>query len=128
MPCCRPFTKLCGLVVLVASCGGSKAADVAPAATPPKDDVQLTVEAVRLAGIEMTTVRSELVARSLKLSGSLAENPWPPTERDVISAADAADAKLRLAESKSTRLESLLAQGIVSRQDAEVARSERDQA
>lgn len=128
MRCRRPLTRLFGLAVLAASCGGEKAADVAPAATPPKDDVQLTAAAVRLAGIETTIVRSEFVARSLKLSGSLAGNPWTPTERDVISAADAADAKLRLAESKSARLESLLGQGVVSRQDADVARSERDQA
>lgn len=123
----RRLATLYSLAVLAASCGGEKA-DVAPAPSPPKDDVQLTAEAVRLAGIETVTVRSELVARSLTLSGSLAGNPWTPAERDILSAADAADAKLRLAESTSARLESLLSQGIVSRQDVDVAHSEVDQA
>lgn len=126
----RLQTGLCALALLLASCGGEKAAGVGVAPVPPKpkDDVHLTAEAVRLAGIETAAVRSEAVARSLALSGTLAGNPWTPTERDVISAAEAADARLRLAQSKATRLESLSAQGIVSRQDVDISRSELDQA
>jgi multidrug efflux pump subunit AcrA (membrane-fusion protein) len=90
--------------------------------------VRLTAEAVGLAGIATAIVRSESVTRPLMLSGSLAGSPWTPAERDVLAAADAADARLRLAESKAARLETLLAQGIVSLQDAEVTRSELDQA
>lgn len=122
----RLFATMCGFAVLAASCGREQAAEVA-LVSPPNDDVRLTAEAVGFASIETTTLRSALVAQSLKLTGSLAGNPWTATERDVISAADAADARLRLAESKSARLVSLLAQGIVSQQDVDVARSELEQ-
>jgi len=124
----RPLTQLCALAVLLAACGGDRPADVAPSAQPPTDEVQLTAEALRLADVETTIVQRETVERSLTLSGSLAGNPWTPTERDIMAAADAADARLRLAEASSARLQSLLDQGIVSRQDADVARSELDQA
>jgi Barrel-sandwich domain of CusB or HlyD membrane-fusion len=125
----RPRARLCALALLLTSCGGGeKTAGVAPVPSPPRADVKLSAEAVRLAGIETAAVRSEVVARSLTLSGTLAGNPWTPAERDVISAAEAADARLRLAQAKATRLESLAAQGIVSRQDVDVSRSELDQA
>jgi multidrug efflux pump subunit AcrA (membrane-fusion protein) len=121
-------TVLLGLALLLVSCGGNNAGEVAPEVSRSEDDVQLTAEAVRLAGIETAPVRRESVARSLTLSGSLAGSPWTPAESDVLAAADAADAGLRLAESKAARLEALLAQGIVSRQDADVTRSELDRA
>ena len=124
----RLLTGLCGLTVLLASCSGDNSGELAPAPPPPTDDVQLTAEAVRLSGLEMTTVRSEIVARSLTLSGVLAGSPWTPAERDVTSAVDSADARLRLAESKSSREENLATQGIVSQQEGDVARSELDQA
>jgi multidrug efflux pump subunit AcrA (membrane-fusion protein) len=123
----RPLAKFLGLAVLAASCSGERAAEVAPT-PPPKDDLQLTAEAVGLAGIETSIVRIESVTRPLVLSGSLAGSPWTPAERDALAATDAADARLRLAESKAARVEKLLAQGIVSRQDADVTRSELDQA
>lgn len=124
----RAPAGILGLAVLLASCAGTDPADRAPAAPPPTDDVQLTAEAVRLSGLETTIVRSALVAQSLTLSGVLAGSPWTPAERDATAAADAAEARLRLAEAKSARQESLVAQGIVSRQDGEVARTELDQA
>ena len=124
----RLLASLCGLAVLLASCARDNAADLAPAPQPPTDDVQLTAEAVRLAGLETTTVRSEIVARSLTLSGVLAGSPWTPAERDVTSAVDSADARLHLAESQSARQENLVAQGIVAQQEGDVARSELDQA
>lgn len=124
----RVPAALFGLAVLLASCAADNPADRAPAPPPPTDDVQLTAEAVRLSGLETTTVRSELVTQSLTLSGVLAGSPWTPAERDATAAADAAEARLRLATSKSARQESLVAQGIVSRQDGEVARTELEQA
>jgi cobalt-zinc-cadmium efflux system membrane fusion protein len=127
MSCWRPLTKLLGLAVFAASCSGERAAEVAP--TPPaKDDLQLTAEAIGLAGIETSVVRIESVTTPLMLSGSLAGSPWTPAERVALAATAAADARLRLAESKAARVEILLAQGIVSRQDADVTRSELDQA
>jgi cobalt-zinc-cadmium efflux system membrane fusion protein len=97
-------------------------------ASEPSAVVRLSPSALREAGIETAVVSESALDRTLTLTGTLAAKPWTPEEQAVLSEAESADAKLRLADANFQRLSRLYGDGIAARQDLDAASAERDQA
>ncbi len=120
------------LPALVAALGSCREKDnerrTAPPRSTPTDQVTLSQESVRSAGIEMAAVEANGAPRVLTLTGTLSATPWTAEEQTALSDAENADAKLRLAEANFTRVSRLSSEGVVPRQDVDAARSTLDQA
>lgn len=114
--------------LLLWSCGEERTTGASRTLPGPTDKVSLSEVAIRTAGIQVEPVRQERLDRVIELTGTLAAVPWTPEEQAVISEAEAADSRLRLAESRFARLTKLAGEGIVPQQDLDVARAEFDQA
>jgi len=95
---------------------------------PASDSVKLSSDATRTAGIQTAPAENAAVSPVVALTGTLAAKPWTPEEQTVMSDAEAADARRRLAVANFERLSRLSSQGVVARQDLDSARAERDQA
>jgi hypothetical protein len=100
----------------------------AKASKAPSSSVTLTDEAIRAAGIQVEIVSPSRLQPLLTLSGTLAAVPWTPDEQAVLSEADGADAKRRLAEANFNRMSKLHTEGITPGQDLDTARAELEQA
>ncbi len=123
--------RLAGLAGILAtlSCGrGAEQSQPSPQTTPLPTVVRLSADAVRAAGIETAIVGEGRISQTLALTGTLAAKPWTAEEQTVLSDAESADARSRLAEANFERISRLSAGGITSRQDLDSARAERDQA
>ncbi len=118
---------MAALLALV-SCGRDRETPAAGDAATPPMEVRMSPEAVRAAGIATSPVGEAPLAPVLAVDGTLAAKPWIPEEQTALSDAEAADARLRLAEASFERSSRLHAEGIVARQDLDTARAARDQA
>ncbi len=96
--------------------------------TAPSDQVSLSPDAVRAAGIEAAAVAAAAAPRVITLTGTLSATPWTAEEQTALSDAGNADAKLDLAKANYARVSKLASEGIVARQDLDTARSEFEQA
>ncbi len=123
------FFAWCSFAILLASCESEKRQNRSgsrPAA--PTDQVALSPEAIRSAGIEVATVEANGPARVFTLTGALSATPWTAEEQTALSDAENADAKLHLAEANFARISRLSSEGIAPRQDVDAARSALEQA
>jgi Barrel-sandwich domain of CusB or HlyD membrane-fusion len=124
----RSIASFAVMTGLLCSCGGSGSAPTSTTPTEPPTFVTLPAEAARAAGIETAVVGTASHPWVITLTGTLAARPWTPEEQGALSDADAADAKLRLAEADFERQSRLYDDGMVARQGLDAARAERDQA
>lgn len=96
--------------------------------TASPDQVSLSPDAVRAAGIEVAPAAASASPRVVTLTGTLSATPWTAEEQAALSDAGNADAKLNLAKANYARVSKLASEGIVARQDLDAARSELEQA
>lgn len=123
------FFGWCSVAILLVSCEREKpqkGSSSRPAA--PTDQVTLSPEAIRSAGIEVAPIELNGPPRVLTLTGTLSATPWTAEEQTALSDAENADAKLHLAEANFARISRLSSEGIAPRQDVDTTRSSLEQA